>query len=159
MKKTVSAFLISALFLTACHKSQINPPVLVEPFIVGKWNVDTLTTYFTGSNGLLLKRDHAYPVGAPDYPYSFEFKNDHSVIESMHLPTDANYIVVDGAYSFTSDSSFTRTYVSPVSGVNVEACKILFLSNSSLVFSRELITIFNGNDPGTIRYVYKLTRQ
>jgi hypothetical protein len=78
-------FLISIVLLAACHKYQTSPGNHAQPSIVGKWNVDTVTTYFYDSAGLREMGVHVYPAGAPDYPYHLEINNDYSWVESLHM--------------------------------------------------------------------------
>lgn len=158
MKKTITGLFLAAVLLMACHKDHTGSQGPSQLSIVGKWNIDTVTTYFYDSTGLREKGVHAYPVGAPDYPYHFLFNNDNSFMESIHLPSDSDYVAATGTYSFTSDSSFTLTYPTAAAGKDVEPCKIISLTNTSFVFSKQLATVFNGTDPGYIKYVYQLTR-
>ena len=159
MKKTIFGFTLSVILLSACKKDQPNPVAGPGQYsIVGEWNVDTLTTYFYDSTGLREKGVHVYPAGAPDYPYHFRFNNDDSWVESLHLPSDSDYVAANGTYTFTSDSAFSLTYVTAVLTKETEQCKIISLTNTSFVFSKQLSTVFNGTDPGYIKYVYQLTR-
>lgn len=158
MKKMIISLCLSVVLFVACHKGHTNTPTSMQPSFIGKWNIDTVTTYFYDSTGLRQKGVHVYPAGAPDYPYRFQFNTDSSFIETMHLPSNPEYIVTSGTYSFTSDSSFTLTYPSAVAGKEVEPCKIILVSNTSFVFSKQLATIFNGTEPGYIKYVYQLSR-
>jgi hypothetical protein len=158
MKKTIISLCVSTVLLMACHKDHTNSQNPAQPTIIGKWNIDTVTTYFYDSTGLREKGVHSYPVGAPDYPYHLQFNTDHSFIEDMHSPSNPSYIVTNGTYSLTSDSTFTLIYPTAVAGKEVEPCKIVLLSNTSFVFSKQLTTVFNGTEPGYIKYVYQLTR-
>ncbi len=159
MKKTIFGFALSAILLSACKKDQHNPVMGPGQYsIIGEWNVDSVTTYFYDSTDLREMGVHVYPAGAPDYPYRFRFNMDNSWTESLHLPADSDYVAANGTYNFTSDSSFTLTYVSAVAGKETEPCKIITLTGSSFVFSKQLSTVFNGTDPGYIKYVYQLTR-
>jgi hypothetical protein len=83
---------------------------------------------------------------------------DNTFAETMHFPSNPDYIVTNGTYALTSDSSFTLTYPTAVAGKEMEPCKIVSLSITSFVFSKQLTTVFNGTEPGYIRYVYQLTR-
>ena len=157
--KNAIVFAMVVMLLAACNKTQVNPAKGPDlPSITGKWNVDTLTTYFYDSNGLHEMGVHVYPAGAVDYPYRFQFNNDYSWIESSHLPGDSDYIAANGTYTFTSDSTFTLMYVTAVSGREIEPCKILSLTGNSFVFIKQLTTVVNGTDPGYIKYVFKLTK-
>ena len=158
MKRTIVGFVLPVILLTACHKDPGNPVMPNQISIVGKWNVDTVTTYFYDAGGLRQTGVNVYPAGAPDYPYRFQFNNDHSWAESSHFPSDADYIVATGTYVLTSDSTFTLTYPSAVAGKETEPCKIISISGTSFVFSKELSTVFNGIDPGYIKYVFRLTK-
>jgi len=158
MKKAFIGFVLPVILLTACHKNQDYPPAPNQISIVGKWNVDTLTTYFYDSTGLFEKGVHAYPAGAPDYPYRFQFNDDLSWVESIHFPIDPDYIAAIGNYTITSDSTFTLIYTTAVPASEIEPCKILSLTDTSFVFSKELATFFNGMDPGYIKYVFQLTK-
>lgn len=158
MKNIVIGFAISTILLTACHKYQTGPGNHAQPSMVGKWNVDSVTTYFYDSTGLREMGVHVYPVGAPDYPYYLEINKGYSWIESLHMPADSDYIASTGTYTVTSDSTFTLMYVTAVPGREIEPCKILSLTSTSFVFSKQLTTVFNGTEPGYIKYVYKLTR-
>ena len=158
MKKGTLLLIVEAVVLIACHKNQLNPVTRLSQPIVGKWNVDTLTTYFYDSGRLLQMDVHVYPVGAPDYPYRFQFNNDLSWTESFHSPGDPDYVAANGTYSFNSDTTFILMYVAAAAGKQVEPCKIISVTDTSFVFSKELRTFFNGTDPGYIKYVFQLTR-
>jgi hypothetical protein len=159
MKKSFVVFALSALLLGACNKDRLNQESgSDQTTIVGKWNVDTLTTYFYDSSGLRDLGVHIYPAGAPDFPYRFQFNDDDTWTESSHFPTDPDYIAANGTYTITSDSTFTLMYVTAVSSREIEPCKILSLTSTSLVFSKQLTTVFDGTDPGYIKYVFKLTK-
>ncbi len=158
MKKAVIVFFISSILLAACHKYQTDPSNHAQPSIVGTWNVDTLTTYFYDSAGLHEMGVHVYPAGAPDHPYRFRFNDDYSWVESLHSPSDPDYIAANGTYTITSDSTFTLMYVTAVGGKEIEPCKILSLTGTSFVFSKQLTTVFNGTVPGYIKYVFQLTK-
>ena len=158
MKNTVIGFVISTVLLAACQKYQTGPGNDGQPSMVGKWNVDNVTTYFYDSTGLREMGVHVYPAGAPDYPYHLEINSGYSWIESLHMPADSDYIAATGTYTITSDSTFTLKYVTAVPGREIEPCKILSLTSTSFVFSKQLTTVFNGTEPGYIKYVYKLTR-
>ena len=149
---------VLAFLLEACHKDHSNAPNPVPTSIIGKWNIDTVTTYFYDASGLREKGVHIYGIGAPDYPYRFQFDNDGSFMETMHLPSNSDYTVSKGSYSFTSDSNFTITYPTAVAGKEVEPCELILLNPTSFVFSKKLATVFNGTEPGYIKYVYQLTR-
>jgi hypothetical protein len=158
MKKFV-VFVLSVLLLGACNKDRLNHDAgSGQPAIVGKWNVDTLTTYFYDSSGLFELGEHVYPAGAPDFPYRFQFNDDDSWIESSHFPADPDYIAANGTYTITSDSTFTLMYVTAVSSREIEPCKIISLTSTSFIFSKQLTTVFNGTDPGYIKYVFKLSK-
>ena len=97
MKKTIIGFILPVILLAACHKDQGNPVIPAGQLsFVGKWNVDSVTTYFYDSSGLRDMGVHVYPAGAPDYPYHFQFYNDHGFVESLHLSTDSDYIAATG---------------------------------------------------------------
>ncbi|HWC54450.1 MAG TPA: hypothetical protein VG676_12770 [Chitinophagaceae bacterium] len=159
MKKTIIGLILPVIFLAACHNDHNNVPIPPGQLsIVGKWNVDSVTTYFYDSSGLLQMGVHVYPAGAPDYPYHFQFNNDHSFVESLHLSTDSDYTAAAGTYTFASDSAFTLIYPTASAGRDVEPCSIISLTGTSFVFSKKLATVFNGTDPGYIKYVYQLTK-
>ncbi len=159
MKKIVLGIALSTILLTACHQDHINTiPPPGQASIVGTWNVYRVITYFYNSSGLFQMGVHVYSSGAPDYPYHFKFSNDHSFLELLHLSNDSDYTAANGTYTFTSDSTFTLLYPTAVSGRDIEPCSIISLTSTSFVFSKQLAAVFNGTDPGYIKYVYQLTR-
>lgn len=159
MKKIIIAFALPVIVLAACHTDHNNFPMPPGQLsIIGKWNVDSVTTYFYDSSGLRNLGVHVYPAGAPDYPYHFQFYNDHSFIESLHLSTDSDYTAASGTFTFISDSAFNLIYPTATSGRDVEPCNIISLTGTSFIFSKKLSTVFNGTDSGYIKYVYRLTK-
>jgi hypothetical protein len=158
MKKAIGGWSLLVLILAACNKNQMNPASPEQVSFIGMWNVDTVTAYFYDSSGLREMGVHVYPADAPDYPFHFQFNDDYSWSESLHLPTDSDYVAATGMYTITSDSAFTLMYNNAATTREMEPCKILSLTDTTFVFSKELSTVFNGNDSGYIRYVYQLTK-
>ena len=159
MKKILAGLALAMILSSGCKKYQLDPmPQSSQPSVVGTWNVDSVTTYFYDANGLRNDGVHVYPEGAPDYPYHFQFRGDDSLIESLHLPSSPDYTVAKGIYSITSDTSFTLVYPTATSSRELEPCKIVLISDSKLIFSKELQTVFDGSIPGYIKYVYQLTK-
>ena len=159
MKKTITGLLVSAILVTGCHKSQINPAVTSgQPTIIGAWNIDNVTSYFYDTTGL---RDsvHDYPAVTNDIYYRYQFNADQTWNESFaSSPQGSFQLSSGGTYTITSDSTFTLFNPGAITNQVSEPCTILSLTSSSLIFSKEQSTVFNGNDPGYIKNVFRLTK-
>ena len=156
MKKSSICFVLTLIWLIACNKPPVTPPATPPPSghatVVGKWTIDTVTTYFYDTAGY--KGENIYP-GKPYY--YFQFNADSSWVETL----DPNAIPdqgINGTYTFSSDSAFTL--INPVAAAPSvrTACKLVSLSNSSFVFYKIKPTSFNGNDSGYIQYWFKLSK-
>ena len=159
MKKIIAGFVVTAMLVIACRKEKANPSMPPgQPSMVGKWKVDSVITYFYDTAGLR-GSNVAYP-GIPDiFTYNFQFNTDNSWNESFFIsPQDTIYVLAKGTYITTSDSTFTLLNPDATPGTMSEACKELSLTSHLFIFSKDRPTIFNGNDPGFIRYVFRLTR-
>jgi len=159
LKKTPLGLVLPIIFLVACSKegNHSMPPANLS--IAGKWNLDSVHVYFYNAALSLDSSEIAYPLQIPPglyYPYYFQFNDDYSWTESLVVRMDTN-IVAKGTYSYTSDSSFNLMYPDANPTRSDEPCKIVSLTNTSLIFSKMLPTVFNGTDSGYIKLVYRLT--
>lgn len=158
MKKTIIGFALSAVLLAACHKNQVTPATATgQPSIVGNWNVDAITSYSYDAAGLRDSSFYIYP-GLPnnDY-YSFRFNADNSWVELFSSSSQGPlHTAASGDYTITSDSSFTLLYPGAITNSMNEPCTILTLTNNLFIFSKQRATVFNGTDPGYIKYVFRL---
>ena len=160
MKPTVIGLILSVIFLAACSKNLDNRAISPGGVsIAGKWNVDSVFTYFYNAAGALDSSEISYPVSIPGiyYPLYFKFNNDYSWSEALIVRVDTT-IVSKGTYSYTSDSTFDLMYPDAVPAMKDELCKIVSLTNSSFSFSKMLPTVFNGTDSGYIKRVFKLLK-
>jgi hypothetical protein len=160
MKKTILGFVLPVILLIACRKNQINPmQPRDQPSIVGKWNVEAITTYVYDAAGLRDSSLYTYPALPSNDYYSFRFNADHSWVDSFSSSSqDPLHIAANGTYMITSDSSFTLSYPGAITNKMNESCKILSLTNALFIFSKQLPTVFNGTDSGYLKYVFRLTK-
>ena len=143
-------------WLAACNKPASPHMPMPTPSghatIVGRWTIDTVTTYFYDSTGY--RGGNIYP-GQPYY--YFQFNSDSSWVESL----DPNVLAdqgITGIYSFSSDSVFTL--INPLATMPSERtpCKIVSLTAHSFMFYKLKPTAFNGTDSGYIEYWFKLRK-
>ena len=160
MKKALTGFILPVIFLAACNKNNDNGAMSPGGVsIAGKWNVDSVFTYFYNAAGSLDSSQISYPISIPGvyYPLYFKFNNDYSWSEAVIVRVDTT-IVSKGTYSYTSDSTFELMYPDAVPTMTDELCKIVSLTNSSFSFSKMLPTVFNGTDSGYMKHVFKLLK-
>jgi hypothetical protein len=158
MKKTVIGVVLAVILLVACSKNQPDRTVLPgNPSIAGKWNVNTVNLYFYNATGLLDSSEIGYPVADLEYPLYFQFNGDSSWLESLVVNLDTT-VVAKGIYSYTSNNSFNLIYPDASPSRKDEPCNIVSLTNDSFIFSKQLPTVFNGTDPGYIKYVFRLSK-
>ena len=158
MKKTVIGIVLPVIFLVACKKNegdQAVPPG--HPSIAGKWNVDSVNIYFYNAAGFPDSSEIGYPVADLKYPLYFQFNDDHSWSESLVLRSDTD-VVAKGTYIYTSSNTFNLIYPDANPTRKEEPCNIISLTNTSFIFSKRRQTVFNGADPGNIKYVFRLTK-
>ena len=157
MKKTAIGFILPIIFLIACKKNG-NPAVpQAQGSIVGTWQVDSVHVYFYNASGVLDSSEIGYPVKDLQYPLFFQFNDDHTWSEGLLANADTT-IVAKGTYSDISNNMFNLMYpdASPVK--QNEPCNIISLTNTSFIFSKQLPAVFNGRDPGSVKYVFRLTK-
>jgi hypothetical protein len=160
MKTTVIGLILPVIFLAACSKNKDNSAMSPGGVsITGKWNVDSVFTYFYNAAGSLDSSEVAYPISIPGiyYPLYFKFNNDYSWSEALIVRVDTT-IVSKGTYSYTSDSTFDLMYPDATPARKDQPCKIISLTNSLFSFSELYPTVFNGTDPGYIKHVFKLLK-
>jgi hypothetical protein len=158
MKKIFTGIVLSVLFLIACNKNggdRVVPPGQLS--IAGKWNVDSVNVFFFDATGSLDSSEIGYPIADLKYPLYFQFNGDQSWSESLAAGLDTT-VVAEGIYNYASNNTFTLIYPDANPARKVEPCKIISLSNSSFIFSKQVSTIFNGTEPGYIKYVFRLTK-
>jgi hypothetical protein len=158
MKKTFIGLVLPVIFLVACSKNEGDhavPPG--HPSIAGKWNVDSVNIDFYNAAGLLDSSEIGYPVADLKDPLYFQFNNDYSWSESLILRSDTD-VVAKGIYNYTSNNTFNLTYPDASPARKEEPCNIISLTNTSFIFSKRRITVFNGTDPGYVKYVFRLTK-
>src|SRR4030095_16445097 len=137
MKRTMIGPILLIIFFASCSKSKDNAMSPGGISITGKWNVDSVTTYFYNAAGVLDSSEVAYPISIPGiyYPLYFKFNNDYSWSEALIVRVDTT-IVSKGTYSYTSDSTFDLMYPDAVPARKEEPCKIISLTNVSFSFSQ-----------------------
>jgi len=153
MKKTHTCFILLTLTLAACNKHQGDQNSQTgQSNIVGKWNIESVTTYAYDSAGL---RNNGVQVYTGQPFYYFQFNADKSWVESLVPDSTAN-LGITGTYVLTSDSTFDL--VNPKATPPATPCKILTLTSSRFAFSHQHLTAFNGTDSGYIKYVFQLKK-
>jgi len=159
MKTTVVGLPLFLILLAACSKNQGNAMSPGHLSITGKWNVDSVTSYFYNASGVLDSSEVAYPIAVPQsyYPLYFKFNNDYSWSEALIVRVDTT-VVSKGTYSYTSDSTFDLKYSDATPGRKDQPCKIVSLTNSLFSFSEMYPTVFNGMDSGYIKHIFKLLK-
>jgi len=158
MNRTVVGLILPAIILVACSKNKDNRVISPEPSsIAGKWNVDTVRVYFYSGAGVFDSSVIGYPVVGLNEPLYFQFNEDSSWSESLVDHSDT-IVVTEGIYSYTSANSFTLVYPNASPTRKNEPCDIISLTSSSFVFSKQRPTVFNGTEPGNIKYVFKLKK-
>jgi len=160
MKKAMIGLFLPVIFFASCSRGGGNRAMSPGGIsITGKWNVDSVTTYFYNATGLLDSSEVSYPLSIPGiyYPLYFKFNDDYSWSEALIVRVDTS-IVSKGTYSYTSDSTFDLVYPDAVPAKKDEPCKIISLTNSVFTFSKTFATVFNGTDSGYIKHVFKLLK-
>ena len=161
MKNIIISLIFPAIFLVACSKDNGYHPVPPEELsFTGRWNIDTVNVFFYNAAGMLDSSEIGYPAGFPPgvyYPFLIQFNDDHTWSESVVVRVDTN-VVAKGTYSYTSGSTFDLMYPDATPAKKDELCNILSLNMTSFIFSKQLPTVFNGTDSGSIKYVYKLKK-
>ena len=161
MKTIIIGLVLPLIFLFACSKRggyHAVPPEQLS--IAGKWNIDSVDLYFYNKAGMLDSSENGYPGPLPpglNYPFYFQFNDDHSWLEALVVRTDTT-IAAKGTYSYTSSTTFDLMYPDATPSKKDESCNILSLTNTLFIFSKQLPTVFNGTDSGSIKYVYKLMK-
>jgi hypothetical protein len=118
--------------------------------IMGQWTISSVTTYAIDSSGILPNGIRAYPGQPGSF---FQFNAQGGWLESQ-APDTPTYVTIRGTFTIISDSTFTLTD----SMGNSELCTLDSLTATLFDFSHQRNTLFNGTDPGVIKYVFRLTR-
>jgi len=158
MKKTYLIGLL-AIVLAACKNVGAVAPAAQSGngttsgnSMAGKWNIVSVTVIPRDSTGKAINNGAVYTE--PSY-YYFQFNMDNTWVEN--LGNDPNNILGEsGSYVLHADTTFTLVNVNLPS--KPEECKIISLANSSLTFSHQRTTLFNGVTPGYLEYVFLLSR-
>jgi hypothetical protein len=151
MKKFSFLALLIVLFI-ACKKNQPGTTPVLKGKITGKWNFDSVVTVFRDSTGKNILGKNTYPNSNGTY---FQFNTNNTWVENL-IPDSLNDLSQGGEYQLLSDTSFilSGSGAHPYS----ETCKIYSLSPSVFVFSHRHDTRFNGVTPGSIEYIFTLSR-
>jgi len=158
MKKTVIGPILAAIFLVACSKNKDNRIVSpLQASIAGRWTVDTVTISFYNGSGLFDSTIIGYPIAGINDPLYFQFEEDSTWFESLVGGSDTT-VVTEGTYSYSSSNAFTLMYPNASPTRKNEPCSIISLTNTSFIFSKQRSTVFNGTDPGSIKYVFRLRK-
>jgi len=148
-------FILGLLVITlaACKKTQIlTPPVQTGNKIAGKWTIISVTVIPRDSTNQPINSGTVYPE--PSY-YYFQFNTDNSWVESLS-PTTDDSLGESGNYVLHADTGFTLINVNlPSSPVE---CKIVSITDTAFVFTRQRPTKFNGVTPGYLEYLFKLKK-
>jgi len=154
MKQILFLALLAILF-AACKKNPTSQPPTsseLKSKMIGKWNIDTVSTIFRDSTGTVI-------AGAgKDYPGSpgnnFKFNADNTYAESV-IGNDGDF--GSGNFVLKADTGFTLVNAGYPNGPYRD-CKVGSISAHAFVFSHQRPTLFNGVTPGFIEIVFKLSR-
>lgn len=156
--KKVLVCVVFACALAACKKNQTNnPPVSGPTSIVGNWELNKVTSYFIDSTGVRDSDAIAFPIPPNNDRYGYQFNPDDTW-KQLFLSTTPATVSAIGTYANTSDSTFTLFYPGASPARIAEPCKILLLTNTQFIFSKQQATLFNGIDSGYIKRVFILSR-
>ncbi|HEY4324724.1 MAG TPA: DUF5004 domain-containing protein [Mucilaginibacter sp.] len=152
--KRLSFLILLCLLFIACNKNQRGSPLPVPPMqatnkLSGKWTLDSVTTVFRDPTGKTIGKNTSSQPG-----WSFQFNDDKTWGETL-TANNLTGLASNGTYVINSDTTFTLT---TAAYSIVEPCKIFSISPSSLVFSHQRPTLFNGVTPGTEEYILTLTK-
>lgn len=148
--KKIFYLLALCVLFAACKKGKIAPGQTLKDKISGKWNIITVTTIIRDSvTDSLFVRTYTQPQG-----YYFKFNADGTWLENLD-PGESNDLSISGSYTVTSDSTFTL--YNPVNSGNTP-CKVSGLTSSQFTFTHRRNTVINGYDPGSIKYIFMLSR-
>jgi hypothetical protein len=149
MKKLLCLFAFTLLF-TACKKEKPAPVQTLKDKISGKWNIISVTTMIRDSTtDSLFVRTYPEPEG-----YYFKFNADGTWLENLD-PSNSNDLSISGNYTVDSDSTFTL--YNPANN-GYTACKVSGITTSQFIFTHKRNTVINGYDPGSIKYIFMLSR-
>jgi len=158
LRKTMKQILflaLAAILFAACKNNPIDQPISppgLKAEMIGKWNMDTVSTIFRDSTGTVI-------AGAgKDYPGSpgnnFKFNADNTYAESV-IGNDGDF--GSGSFILKADTGFTLVNTGYPNGPYRD-CKVSSISAHAFVFSHQRPTRFNGVTPGFIEIVFKLSR-
>jgi hypothetical protein len=157
MKKIV-VFALIAILLVECKKVHPNnSPNSVQASIFGNWELNKVTNYFYDAAGLRDSNALAFPIPPNNDRYGYQFNSDNTW-EQLFLSNNPAVVSASGTFVTTSDSSFTLLYPAASPSRMNEPCKIILLTNSQFIFSKQLQTVFNGTDSGYIKRIFTLSR-
>ena len=149
MKKILYFFAFTLLF-AACKKEKNTPVQTLKDKILGKWNIISVTTSIRDSTtDSLLVRTYPEPQG-----YYFKFNANGTWLENLDS-SNSNDLAISGNYTIDSDTTFTL-YNPANSGST--ACKVSGITTSQFTFTHKRNTVINGYDPGSIKYIFMLSR-
>jgi len=150
MKIPTALFLVLITF-TACKKPKPELPVTASNKMVGKWHIQSVTVIPRDSLGNIMHPGTTYPE--PSY-YYYHFNNNGTWLEVVSPDPPANPGET-GNYILHADTSFGLTYAGAPALPPVEF-KIVSISDTSFVFTRQKATLYNGVTRGYLEYIFKL---
>jgi hypothetical protein len=150
--KRLPALLLLLIAFTACKKDKKVISLLPGNKIVGQWNINTVTVIPRDSLGNIMSPGNT--ITEPSY-YYFNFKSDGTWVEVLS-PDIQSDIGETGNYVLHADTSFTLTNVNaPTQPIE---CSITSISDTSMVFTHQKATLYNGVTRGYLEYIFRLKK-
>jgi len=151
--KRIVLFIMLCVAFAACKKDHPATQPMAQGGILGKWAIRSVITIGRDTAGKEISNgEHVYNISPGEY---FQFNANGTWMESI-LPDSIPGIGIFGNYVINSAASFTLKNSNP--DASEEVCTISALSQSSLVFSHQRSTTFNGVIPGYIEYIFNLAK-
>ena len=147
----MTAAIIIAVIYISCRPSYSSPPPTPASTIQGKWNILTVTTLAYDAGGQPWAGGSN--IYTPPPGTFFEFDANGRWTESLS-PDSLPFVTQRGTYTVASSTQFTY---SDSLGHHTD-CLIDTLTTSLFVFNHQKNTLFNGVTPGTLKYVFRMTK-
>jgi hypothetical protein len=152
MKRPFILIFLAAILFVSCKKNHTEILPVKGNKIVGDWNINTVTVVPRDSLGNVMSTGST--VTEPSY-YHFLFNADGTWVEVL-APDPESDIDESGNYILHADTSFTLINVN-APALPVE-CSITSISDTSMVFTHQKATLYNGITRGYLEYIFRLKK-